>query len=169
MKKLLILGAGTAGTMVANRLSRLLDRDAPKGEPVQFGLLPPLFPEVHSAQVGDVGVIAFNFFLIFLFRLLFLLGFLFSRFLVFAFFVIGFSCLGAIRQLGFLTALGMLVTTAQFFTLFPALAFLVTRPGHRAVSRLETRRLARLAEAGLVRVPLHFLHIRFSHASGRAE
>jgi sulfide:quinone oxidoreductase len=27
MKKLLILGAGTAGTMVANRLSRLLDRD----------------------------------------------------------------------------------------------------------------------------------------------
>jgi sulfide:quinone oxidoreductase len=28
MKKLLILGAGTAGTMAANRLSRLLDRDA---------------------------------------------------------------------------------------------------------------------------------------------
>jgi len=27
MKKLLILGAGTAGTMVANRLSRLLDSD----------------------------------------------------------------------------------------------------------------------------------------------
>ncbi len=27
MKKLLILGAGTAGTMVANRLRRLLDRD----------------------------------------------------------------------------------------------------------------------------------------------
>ncbi|MCX6049219.1 MAG: FAD-dependent oxidoreductase, partial [Chloroflexi bacterium] len=27
MKKLLILGAGTAGTMVANRLSRLLDQD----------------------------------------------------------------------------------------------------------------------------------------------
>jgi sulfide:quinone oxidoreductase len=28
MKKLLILGAGTAGTMVANRLNRMLDRDA---------------------------------------------------------------------------------------------------------------------------------------------
>lgn len=28
MKKLLILGAGTAGTMVANRMNRLLDRDA---------------------------------------------------------------------------------------------------------------------------------------------
>ena len=27
MKKLLILGAGTAGTMVANRLSRMLDMD----------------------------------------------------------------------------------------------------------------------------------------------
>jgi sulfide:quinone oxidoreductase len=27
MKRLLILGAGTAGTMVANRLNRLLDRD----------------------------------------------------------------------------------------------------------------------------------------------
>ena len=27
MKKLLILGAGTAGTMVANRLNRLLDMD----------------------------------------------------------------------------------------------------------------------------------------------
>lgn len=63
-----------------------------------------------------------------------------------AFFVIGFSCLAAVRQLGFLTALGMLVTTVQFFTLYPALAFLLARPQH-GVDVLETRRLARVAGA----------------------
>jgi predicted RND superfamily exporter protein len=40
-----------------------------------------------------------------------------------AFLVLGLSCLGAVRQLGFLTALGMMLTTAHFFVLYPALAF----------------------------------------------
>jgi carboxyl-terminal processing protease len=42
----------------------LLERDQPRGKPEQIGLLPPLYPEVHVSQVGDVGVIAFNFFLL---------------------------------------------------------------------------------------------------------
>jgi carboxyl-terminal processing protease len=42
----------------------LLVRDPPRGKSVQVGLLPPLYPEVHVSQVGDVGVIAFNFFLL---------------------------------------------------------------------------------------------------------
>jgi carboxyl-terminal processing protease len=42
----------------------MLERDPPRGKPVQIGLLPPLYPEVHVSQVGDVGVIAFNFFLL---------------------------------------------------------------------------------------------------------
>jgi carboxyl-terminal processing protease len=42
----------------------MLERDPPKGKSVQVGLLPPLYPEVHVSQVGDVGVIAFNFFLL---------------------------------------------------------------------------------------------------------
>ncbi|HEX7408243.1 MAG TPA: MMPL family transporter [Candidatus Binatia bacterium] len=72
-----------------------------------------------------------------------------------AFFVIGFSCLGAVRQLGFLTALGMLLTTAQFFTLYPALGFFVARPEHEGVGIFETRHLARVAEAAAKRaVPL---------------
>ena len=41
----------------------LLTRDPPRGKPQQIGLLPPLYPEVHVSHVGDVGVIAFNFFL----------------------------------------------------------------------------------------------------------
>jgi uncharacterized protein len=68
-----------------------------------------------------------------------------------AFLVIGFSCLGAVRQLGFLTALGMLLTTAQFFTLYPALGFFVARPEHEGVGIFETRRLARVAEAAAKR------------------
>jgi len=44
-----------------------------------------------------------------------------------AFFVIGFSCLAAVGQLGLLTALGMLLTTIEFFTLYPALAFFAER------------------------------------------
>ena len=72
-----------------------------------------------------------------------------------AFFVIGFSCLAAVRQLGFLTALGMLVTTAQFFTLYPALGFFVARWSQQGVDRSETPRLARAAEAAARRaVPL---------------
>lgn len=86
-----------------------------------------------------------------------------------AFFVIGFSCLAAVSQLGVLTALGMLLTVVEFFTLYPALGFLlppsfggVSKPvpspvegGARwkksalpdAASALETPRLGRWAEA----------------------
>lgn len=42
----------------------MLQRDPPRGRPVQIGLLPPLHPEVRVTQLGDVGVIAFNFFLL---------------------------------------------------------------------------------------------------------
>ncbi|HEY0709735.1 MAG TPA: S41 family peptidase, partial [Polyangia bacterium] len=41
----------------------VLEREAPKATPVKLGLLPPLYPEVRSAHVGDVGVLAFNLFL----------------------------------------------------------------------------------------------------------
>jgi carboxyl-terminal processing protease len=42
----------------------LLERDPPRGKAHQIGLLPPLYPEVHVSQVGNVGVISFNFFLL---------------------------------------------------------------------------------------------------------
>lgn len=42
----------------------VLPRDPPAGAPVQIGLLPPLRPEVQIAQLGDVGVVSFNFFLL---------------------------------------------------------------------------------------------------------
>ena len=62
-----------------------------------------------------------------------------------AFLVIGLSVLGAVSQLGILTALGMLLTTVQFFTLFPALSFLLSpAPGLRVA---ETERLQRWARA----------------------
>lgn len=64
-----------------------------------------------------------------------------------AFFVIGFSCLGAVSQLGLLTALGMLLTVVEFFTLYPALGFLLPRHGYGDASVLETPRLGRWAEA----------------------
>jgi carboxyl-terminal processing protease len=41
----------------------VLEREAPKATPVKLGLLPPLYPEVRSSQVGNVGVLAFNLFL----------------------------------------------------------------------------------------------------------
>jgi uncharacterized protein len=64
-----------------------------------------------------------------------------------AFAVIGFSCLEPVRQLGLLTALGMLLTTVEFFTLYPALGFFLSRSVARAPEVSETRRLARCAEA----------------------
>jgi carboxyl-terminal processing protease len=42
----------------------LLARDPPAGRAVQVGLLPPLYPEVRVTHAGEVGVIAFNFFLL---------------------------------------------------------------------------------------------------------
>ncbi len=68
-----------------------------------------------------------------------------------AFFVIGFSSLSAVRQLGFLTALGMLITTAEFFTLYPALGFFFARSGSPGVSAFETPRLGRVAAGSAAR------------------
>ena len=68
-----------------------------------------------------------------------------------AFVVIGFSCLGAVQQIGFLTALGLLLTTAEFFTLYPALSFFAAWPGHQGAGAFETRRLARVAERASMR------------------
>ena len=62
-----------------------------------------------------------------------------------AFFVIGLSVLSPVRQLGILTGLGMLLTTAEFFTLYPALGFFLTRADAGSVPTLPTRRLERLA------------------------
>lgn len=61
------------------------------------------------------------------------------------FFVIGFSVIGGVRQLGFLTTIGMILTMVEFFTLYPALGFLVptAREGRRRP--LETPRLAAIA------------------------
>ncbi len=42
----------------------ILERDPPTGNAVQVGMLPPLVPEVRVSQVGNVGIIAFNFFLL---------------------------------------------------------------------------------------------------------
>jgi carboxyl-terminal processing protease len=64
--------AGPVGTRVSVRYldaadkpgEVMLARDPPRGPAVQVGLLPPLHPEVQVTQVGDVGVISFNFFLL---------------------------------------------------------------------------------------------------------
>jgi len=58
-----------------------------------------------------------------------------------AFLVIAFSVLSVVRQLGVLTAVGMAITTLQFFLLYPALGFLLLRRGGAAPRRLTTPRL----------------------------
>jgi hypothetical protein len=58
-----------------------------------------------------------------------------------AFLVIAFSCLSVVQQLGILTAIGMGMTTVQFFVLYPALAFLLLRRGPLATRSLATPRL----------------------------
>jgi uncharacterized protein len=63
-----------------------------------------------------------------------------------AFLVIGFSCLSAVRQLGVLTAVGMMITSLEFFTLYPALAFSLSERGVTPLEDLQTPRLGRLAE-----------------------
>jgi carboxyl-terminal processing protease len=63
---------GVAGTRVTVRYKdnadkpgqAVLTRDEPKERPVRLGYLPPLFPEVHVRQQGDVGIISFNIFLV---------------------------------------------------------------------------------------------------------
>lgn len=42
----------------------LLTREPYPGQPVTIGLLPPLYPEVTVRNLGDVGYVAFNFFLL---------------------------------------------------------------------------------------------------------
>jgi carboxyl-terminal processing protease len=63
--------AGPAGSKVTVRILNAEDqpaelvlvRDPPTEPPVRLGLLAPLYPQVRVAQVGDVGVLAFNLFL----------------------------------------------------------------------------------------------------------
>ena len=40
----------------------VLVRDPPRGQAVQIGFLPPIYPEVRAYEIGDVGVIAFSIF-----------------------------------------------------------------------------------------------------------
>ena len=40
----------------------VLVRDPPRGQAVQIGFLPPIYPEVRAYEIGDVGVIAFSVF-----------------------------------------------------------------------------------------------------------
>jgi len=62
---------GPAGTRItmkyldnADRPGELaLTRDAPTGQVVRFGNLPPLYPEFRVEQAGDIGIIAFDFFM----------------------------------------------------------------------------------------------------------
>jgi carboxyl-terminal processing protease len=63
---------GAAGTRVTVRYldnadrpgQAVLVRDEPTVKPVRIGHLPPLYPEVHARQQGDVGILAFNVFLL---------------------------------------------------------------------------------------------------------
>jgi carboxyl-terminal processing protease len=63
---------GPAGTKVSLRYldntdhpgEVLLSREQPPGAPVELGHLPPLYPEVHVEQRGDIGILAFNIFLL---------------------------------------------------------------------------------------------------------
>ncbi len=64
--------AGPAGSQVTVTLTDaegepqkvVLKRDPPSTAPVQIGNLGPLYPEVSSRQIGNVGYVAFNFFLL---------------------------------------------------------------------------------------------------------
>ena len=63
---------GPAGTKVSLRYldngdrprEVLLEREQPEAAPVELGHLPPLYPEVRAEQHGDVGILAFNIFLL---------------------------------------------------------------------------------------------------------
>jgi carboxyl-terminal processing protease len=62
--------AGPAGTRVTvsyldehdRPAKAVLTRDPPRGQALQLGFLPPIYPEVRAYEIGDVGVIAFNIF-----------------------------------------------------------------------------------------------------------
>jgi carboxyl-terminal processing protease len=63
--------SGPVGTKVSVRFldgsgqahEAMLTRDPPARPSVQALLMPPIVPEVHSRLAGDVGIVAFNFFL----------------------------------------------------------------------------------------------------------
>ena len=63
---------GPAGTKVSLRYldngdrpgEALLEREQPEAAPVELGHLPPLYPEVRADMRGDVGILAFNIFLL---------------------------------------------------------------------------------------------------------
>lgn len=63
--------AGPAGSKLTIRFldlddrpgEAMLEREPLRGRPVRIGLMPPLYPDLRVTQVGDVAVIAFNFFL----------------------------------------------------------------------------------------------------------
>ncbi len=59
--------------------------------------------------------------------------------------VIGLSALGAVHQLGILTAIGMLLTILEFFILYPALAFSIAGSRAEQFRDLDTPNLGRLA------------------------
>jgi predicted RND superfamily exporter protein len=63
-----------------------------------------------------------------------------------AFAVIGFSSLSGVSQLGVLTAFGVLLNPLQLLVLYPALAFLLPGAVEARRTRVETPRLAALAE-----------------------
>jgi carboxyl-terminal processing protease len=63
---------GPAGSKVSVRYvdnsnrpgEALLEREQPEAAPVELGHLPPLYPEVRAEMRGDVGIVAFNIFLL---------------------------------------------------------------------------------------------------------
>lgn len=63
------------------------------------------------------------------------------------FVVIAFSCLGVVQELGLLTAVGMLITTVQFYVLYPALGSLALRRAAPPPRDLDTPRLGAVAAA----------------------
>ena len=63
-----------------------------------------------------------------------------------AFAVIGLSTLSAVRQLGLLTAVGMALTILEFFTLYPALGFLLGKRPNPRLRGAEAVHLARWAD-----------------------
>jgi len=62
-----------------------------------------------------------------------------------AFLVVGLSVLGAVSQMGVLTAIGMAASTACFFVLYPALSFLLPGSSEPRLAPPDTPRLGRVA------------------------
>lgn len=71
-----------------------------------------------------------------------------------AFLVIALSCLAVVQQLGILTTIGMLMTIAEFFVLYPALGFLLLRRGAALPPAHDMPRLGAWAAAAQRRATL---------------